>query len=442
MATSASPTGVAAQVVDFAQGLRWDDVPAHVQRHLALALIDLAAVASAGRVAPASLIAADHASATHGGSAAVALLDDRPLSATGAAWANGVLANVLDFDDGHRITKGHPGAMVIPGVLAMAQAVDATAVEALEAMVVGYEVAIHAGVMIHEREAQYHASASWGSLGVAAAACRLLGVDAEAYGHALGIAEYHAPIALMPRAVGDPAMTKDTCGWGAMNGANSALLAARGFTGLTSEFMLDDRALDLGGTWGLLDLYVKPYPCCRWSQGAIDAARSIAPAAIDPDAVERIDVRTFAAADLLSRRRPTTTEEMQYSLTWPVATTLVRGSFGVPEVLAGFDDPAVHRLEGLIEVVVDDALTAAFPARRITEVDLHLAGGEVRASGPVEAAGEPGTAGWEDVILGKAALHLRPDVRCAADPTPPDVRLGGLGADALLDLLGYGLVSA
>lgn len=440
MATRTPRMPVAAQVIDFVHGLRWSEVPPHVQRHLALALIDFAAVSVAGRVAPASLIAADHASENHGGSAATALLDSRPLSVTGAAWANGVLGNVLDFDDGHRITKGHPGAMVIPGALAVAQAVDATATELLEAIVVGYEVAINAGVMIHEREAQYHASASWGSLGVAAAAARLLGLDADAIGHALGIAEYHAPIALMPRAVGDPAMTKDTCGWGAMSGTNSAMLAARGFTGLTSEFMLDDRALDLGGSWGILDLYIKPYPCCRWSQPAIDAARGLGGSIGSTDGIERVVVRTFAAGDLLSRRRPTNTEEMQYSLTWPVATALVRGAFGVSEVLAGFDDPAVHRLEERIEVVVDDALTAAFPARRITVVDLHLAGGEVRSSGPVEAAGEPGTAGWEDVILGKAALALRPGgARCRPSPTPPDVRVGGLDADALVELLAFGL---
>ena len=44
------------------------------------------------------------------------------LGAVGAAWCNGVLANVLDYDDGHRLTKGHPGAVVIPAALAAAQA--------------------------------------------------------------------------------------------------------------------------------------------------------------------------------------------------------------------------------------------------------------------------------------------------------------------------------
>ena len=440
MSTRTAPSLVAAQVAEFTHGLQWAEVPLAVRRHLALLLIDFAAVSVAGRVAPASLIAADHATEQHGGTGARALLDGRHLSVTGAAWANGVLANVLDFDDGHRITKGHPGAMVIPGTLAVAQSVDATMTEFLEALLVGYEVAIHAGVLIHEREAQYHASASWGSLGVAAAAGRLLELDATQLGHALGVAEYHAPIALMPRAVGDPAMTKDTCGWGAMNGTNSALLARRGFTGLTSEFMLTERDLGFNEGWGVLDLYVKPYPCCRWSQPAIDAARLLGQRIEHPDRIERIVVRTFAAGELLSRRRPTNTEEMQYSLVWPVATALVRGAFGVTEVLAGFDDPAVHRLADLMEIHVDSELTAQFPARRVTIVDLHLSDGTSISSGPVEAEGEPGTAGWEDVILGKAGLHLAPaGAQCLAEPIPADARLGDADAARLIDLLTYGI---
>ena len=298
---------VADQVTAFARDLRWADVPERVRRHVALLLLDLAAVTVAGRPAPASPIAADHASEAHGGDAATSLLDGRPLSAPGAAWANGVLANVLDYDDGHRLTKGHPGAIVIPAMLAMAEAVDATPTAFLEAVLVGYEVALRAGVLIHDREAQYHASASWGSLGVAVAAGRLLGLDAAALRHAVGIAEYHAPIALMPRAVADPAMTKDTCGWGGLIGITSAQLARRGFTGIDSEFMLADAQLGLGERWGVEELYLKPYPCCRWTQPAVDAALAMHADGARAALIDRIVVRTFAAADLLSRLRPTNT---------------------------------------------------------------------------------------------------------------------------------------
>ena len=188
-----------------------------------------------GRELPSVAIAADYASQVHGGADATALLDGRRLAAPGAALANGVLANVLDFDDGHRITKGHPGAMVIPAALAAAESRGATANEFLLACLIGYEVAIRAGIELHAREADYHASGAWGSLGAAVACARLSGWTPMRLGHAVDIAEYHAPIAHMSRAVTDPAMTKDACGWGAFIGMSAALLAEAGFTGLRSQ---------------------------------------------------------------------------------------------------------------------------------------------------------------------------------------------------------------
>jgi 2-methylcitrate dehydratase PrpD len=438
---SATDVAVADQVTAFATNLRWDDVPDAVQRQIALLLLDSAAVIEAGRAAPAALIAADHASEAHGGDAATSLLDGRRLSVPGAAWANGVLANVLDYDDGHRITKGHPGAMVIPAALAAAESVGASTTEFLEAVLVGYEVAIRAGILLHDREAQYHASAAWGSLGVAVATGRLLGLDPTRLRHAVGIAEYHAPIALMPRAVADPAMTKDTCGWGGLIGTSAALLARRGFTGLDSEFMLTAGDLGLGERWEVLELYLKHYPCCRWSQPGIDAALRLRP---DPAAIESVVVRTFAAADLLSRRRPTNTEEMQYSLVWPVATALARGRFGVEEVLGGFDDPLVAQIAERIRVEVDPELTRAFPARRLTALEVVSSDGSTVRSGPIEAEGEPHTAGWEDVVAGKVLRFLDPDVALplAVQPRPPATHVSGRSRDELVRLLAFGLETA
>ncbi len=438
---SAPAASVAEQVTAFATWVRWDEVPEAVQRRIALLLLDSAAVIEAGRAAPAALIAADHAGEAYGGDAATALLDGRRLSVPGAAWANGVLANVLDYDDGHRITKGHPGAMVIPSALAVAESIGASATEFLEAVLVGYEVAIRAGILLHEREAQYHASAAWGSLGVAVASGRLLGLAPPQFRHAVGIAEYHAPIALMPRAVGDPAMTKDTCGWGGLIGTTSALLARRGFTGLDSEFMLTAGDLGLGERWEVLELYLKHYPCCRWSQPGIDAALRLR---LDPARIESVIVRTFAAADLLSRRRPSTTEEMQYSLVWPVATALARGRFGVEEVLGGFDDPLVAQIAGRVRIEVDPELTRAFPGRRLTELEVVSSDGTTVRSGPIEAEGEPGSTGWEDIVAAKVLRFLDPEavVPLAVHPRPPACIVSGRSRDELMQLLAFGLGAA
>src|SRR4249919_3837536 len=118
------------------------DVPDRVRRRAGALLSDLAAVCVGGRPAPASQRALEYALAVHPGEDATSLLDGRRLGAVGAAFANGVLANVLDFDDGHRLTKGHPGAVIVPATLAVAQLSDASPEQFQEAVIVGYEIAI------------------------------------------------------------------------------------------------------------------------------------------------------------------------------------------------------------------------------------------------------------------------------------------------------------
>lgn len=366
-----------------------DEVPPSVRERLALLLADMAAVCVAGRPAPASAIATDYAQAVHPAPEAVALFDGHRVGAPGAAFANGVLANVLDFDDGHRLTKGHPGAVVIPAALAVGQLVDASTREFLTAVLIGYEVAIRAGVALHRRDPSYHASGAWGGVGAAAAAARLLGLDGAQTTAALGLAEYHAPIAPIMRSCAEPQMTKDACAWGAGVGVTSALLAARGFSSVRPEF-LDAELDDLGRCWRLQELYIKAYPCCRWSQGAI--AAGIAACGGQPlpaGEIEHVRVRIFAAADGLATVIPETTEEAQYSLVWPLACALVHGRFGVDDVLGPFSDPDVRAVFDRIEIEVDPELTAAFPERRLTAVEIELADGRRLQAGPLEAPGEP-----------------------------------------------------
>jgi 2-methylcitrate dehydratase PrpD len=418
--------------LDFITGLAWADVPDPVRRHVRLLLADMAAVCVAGRPAPASALAAGWAATVHPGDEATSLLDGRRLGAVGAAWANGVLANVLDLDDGHRLTKGHPGAVVIPAALAAAQLADATPEEFLAAVVVGYEIAIRAGIALHARDDGYHASGAWGGLGAAAATARLLGLGAEETAHAIGLAEYHAPIAHIMRSVAQPAMTKDACAWGASVGVGAALMAAGGFTSVPPAFAEVD-AGDLGRRWRVEELYVKAYPCCRWSQGAIRAAlEACGPQGVAAREVEHIEIRTFAAADALAKVAPTTTEEAQYSLVWPVATVVATGDFTVGDVLGPWDDPDVAALAARTVVRVDPELTAAFPARRLTAVEVELAGGRRLAAGPLEALGEPGEPGWADVVARKVTALVDPG-RDLAAPSP--ATLSRAGCAELLGLL-------
>ncbi|MBW1712563.1 MAG: MmgE/PrpD family protein, partial [Deltaproteobacteria bacterium] len=91
-----------------------------------------------------------------------------------AAFANAVAGSALDADDGHRGALGHPGAVVVPAALAAAEVTGASGGELLEAIIVGYEVAIRAGLILNAAgEEVDYGSGAWGSFGAAAAGARL-----------------------------------------------------------------------------------------------------------------------------------------------------------------------------------------------------------------------------------------------------------------------------
>lgn len=423
---------------EFASELAFADVPVEVQRRLAWLMLDFAVAVVTARALPSVAIAANYATAVHGGDEATVLCDGRRVAAPGAAFANGVLGNSLDIDDGHRVTKGHPGAIIIPVAMAAAESRGATCEEFLLAALIGYEVAIRAGIELHAREADYHASGAWGSLGAAVACARLFGLDSARLGHAVNIAEYHAPIADMSRAVTDPAMTKDAVGWGAFMGMSSALLAEAGFTGLRGKGLDALDVASLGDRWQLLEVYVKPYPCCRWSQQALDAAVAIH-GQLGGRAIEAVEIHTFEAASWLSTRRPETTEEMQYSAVWPVAVALSTGRFDAAEAMPSAVDARVEAIAAVTRSVVSPELDAEFPERRLSRLVVRTSDGDELDSGVVEAPGEPGSDGWEDVVSVKAARHLGIPNATISRPQPPPGALSGRTRDQLIDVLTYGL---
>ncbi|MBA2614967.1 MAG: MmgE/PrpD family protein [Actinobacteria bacterium] len=282
----------------------------------------------------------------------------------------------------------------------------------LAAVAVGYEVAIRAGLALHRREAHYHASGAWGAVGAAAAAARLLRLGDSETRHAIGLAEYHAPIAPVMRSVAAPAMTKDACGWGAFLGTSSALLAAGGFTAVPSAFLGEtDGGHDLGARWHVLDVYVKEFPCCRWSHAPIRAALDLRrTSSLEADRIARVEVRSFAQVAEISRRLPRTTEEAQYSVVWPVAVALAHGRFGVEDVREpAFADSVGRELTARVDVTVDPSFDRAFPGRRLAQVRIERTDGVCVSSRVTEPPGEPDDPRLTAIVEAKvAAAEARP----------------------------------
>jgi 2-methylcitrate dehydratase PrpD len=189
-------------------------------------------------------------------------------------------------------------------------------------------------------------------------------------------------------------MTKDGIAWGAFAGACAALLAEKGFTGnpsLLEDPPNRDLMADLGHNWRLLDLYFKPYACCRWAQPAVDGVLRLRRAhGLSHVDVARIVVHTFREAAELSVAPPASTEEAQYHLAWPIAAALVHGEVGPDQVLEeALEDPNVKRLLPLVEARVEDAIQARFPAEALARVEIQTHGGKRLTGDLIPARGDP-----------------------------------------------------
>jgi 2-methylcitrate dehydratase PrpD len=384
-------------VAEFARTVRWEDLPADVRSQAIRCLLDLCGAAVAGSRTKVAQSVTTYALYAHGIGPSIIIGTGAGSTPVGAALANGFAASALDIDDGYRPVKGHPGAVVFPAVLAAAEEAKSSGVEFLTALVVGYEVAMRAGRILHSLYDFYHGSGAWAPIGAAAGVARLLGCDAEQTWQALGIAEFHAAMTPEMRSVDHPSMLKDGIGWGAMVGIASGQLAARGFTGIPALFDADHSGLrlaeSLGDEYLILDLYFKPYACCRWAQpaieGALSAARQIGATAAD---VARVRVHTFEAATHLRCVSPRTTEEAQFSLPWPIACALIDGVVG-PEQVTGesLSDAARQELASRVEVVVDAELEKVFPEEALAWVEIETMGGSRARSGISAAPGDAGT---------------------------------------------------
>ncbi|HTY79314.1 MAG TPA: MmgE/PrpD family protein, partial [Candidatus Bathyarchaeia archaeon] len=121
-----------------------------------------------------------------GGEASLYLSSER-CAAPEAAWINGTAAHALDYDDVGQ--RGHPSAVLVPAILAEAEARGASGREMIAAYAAGYEV----WAEVASREEGHHHRKGWhptgilGGIGAAAACAALRGLDAERATHAIAL---------------------------------------------------------------------------------------------------------------------------------------------------------------------------------------------------------------------------------------------------------------
>jgi 2-methylcitrate dehydratase PrpD len=404
------------RLADFALTTSLRDCPDAVLAQTRRAALDTIGVMLAGAAEP--VARAVRAVARADGSVPLCTVLGTPLraSAAWAALANGAAGHAHDFDDTNFALMGHPSVPLLAAALASAEAETADGAAVALAYVVGFEIDATLGLAVNPAHYTrgWHATSSIGTVGCAAAAARLLGLDRVQTRHALGIAASLA--SGLKENFGS--MTKPFhAGHAAQNGVRAAQLAREGMTasdtalegrqGYLAAFSgatLDAAALDgLGRRWELVGsgIAVKPYPSCALTHSAIDALVELRTRhRIEPATVAAVEVGVNAVVpDVLRHARPQNGLERKFSMEYCAAAALARGPLGLADFEDGpIPDAATRQLMDRVHMAIDPTLPRELEQQAWTRVTVRLTDGTAFEEKPRGASGHP-TAPLSDAEL-------------------------------------------
>lgn len=358
-----------------------DRFSGEVESKLKVHLLDTLGCQLAFASLPWSRATSAHARTTGTGPSSLVLSGHRTGPAA-AAFANACAGHGFEMDDTEMRTASHPGVVIVPAVLATAQAAGASGSEALRAMGIGYEVMVRVGLAgIGMMARGFHTTGVAGAVGAAAAAAAVLGMDADGIRHALGIAASRAA-GVTEYAVSGGSVKRLHAGFAAQAGVEAAQLASWGITAPAaalegSRGLL--RAVDdapgaglltegLGERYEFLTTGLKPYCCCAGQHAVLDAVARLQERVpgIDADSVARIEVRQNAReASVVGRiRRPRDVVSAQFSAAFGVAMRLTgRGNGFRDYARAPLEDAGVARVVDLVDYgVAEEPLEGHGPA--------------------------------------------------------------------------------
>ncbi len=325
--------------------------------------------------------------------------------AADAALINGVAAHALDFDD--VALRGHPSAVMVPAILALAAEIGSNGRDVLDAYVVGYQVW---GDLV-QREPDMHHLKGWhptsvfGSTGAAAACAMLLRLDARRAAHAIGLgATQSAGLMANFGSMAKPLQA----GRAAQAGIWAARLAEEGFTagadvlehpqGFLKAFSPKGNAdserpvADPAQQWTIerQPVSIKKYPTCFYTHRVLDsilAARALRE--IPPDQIASVQVHISREhATVLRNHRPDTGLAAKFSIEFAVASALLFGKTGLSQLTDPVvRDARVQTLMGKVSTVPCTDYSVEWQGAAAADWALiHLANGERIETAPVTHA--------------------------------------------------------
>ncbi|MCL1828541.1 MAG: MmgE/PrpD family protein [Oscillospiraceae bacterium] len=345
-------------VSNYTANTKYEHLPARAIELTKAAFIDCLGVAVAGSEEPLSRHILEYVKTAGGNEQATVFGCGLRTSAENAALVNGAMAHALDFDDWALCVHGHPSVYLVSSLIALAEKHGYSGKDIITAYVVGFEVVAMLPYYITQSwfDQGWHPTGVSGTLGSCAAACNIMGLDAEKIKFAVGIACAEAA----GIRANNGSMSKALhAGNAAMNGIKAAKLAGLGLDscpnmlevnlGFIKSFGFNEEAdwneilKDFGREYKLCGprgLNIKPYPCCGGANFAVEATLMLkADFDFKIDDIESIDLLVNPQAHLaLIHHDAKTGLQAKFCMEYVVARTLLHG----PLTLADFTDEAVN----------------------------------------------------------------------------------------------------
>lgn len=448
--TALQPTLPAQRVVggltSFSIGTDAADIQASARHIARLSVLDWVAVATAGIGEPVSRIVRDTALADGGAAQAGLFGADICLPARAAALVNGVTSHALDYDDTHFAFFGHPSVSVFPAAFAVAEKIGAKMTEALDAALIGAEVACRVGRWLGQPhyDAGFHQTATSGSFGATAAAGRLLGLDEAGMSHAFGLVSTRAAgLKSQFGTMGKPYHA----GMAASNGVEAATLAAAGFVSnpdgmeciqgfsATHSGAEDGEAMEgLGDVFLFEGVQHKFHACCHGTHATLEAIQTLKQKhSLKTDDVESVTVTVDPLfLKVCNLPEPQTGLEAKFSFRLTAAMALSGWNTASLETFsdAACQDPDLVSLRNRVRVETrtDSAPTLAMVTVRTRSGDQVAAEHDIDAPLDPEVRTRKVRAKAETLLGSNAAARIWKKIEAMSGANAP-FRLGTLIGD-------------
>ncbi len=412
--------GETGQIAKFVVDLSYDNLPPELIARTKGHILDQLAIQIGVSTKSCLKLAVDYVMSQANHAEASIAGTKQKVSAENAAFANGAFGHGFEMDDVYTPALAHPGPVVVPAALAVAERDGLDGKTLIEAVVAGYEVMGRCGYALSPSHLYrgFHPTSAAGPLGAAAAAGKLTGLDAPTMVHAIAIAgSFCCGVTECYKSGGE--VKRYHGGIAAAGGIKAAALASFGLTGPATilEGPLGIRAMSdsftpeviidgLGERYVAADIWTKKYAANGMIHAPADAVEIIrARRPFEPGDIGRITVGSnrHAVNEVGSIRKPKDIFGFQFSMNYALALQIVnRGNNFDAYIEENLTDPEIATLAERIFTQTDDEVDRWFPKKIGGRVRIEFTDGSMEEELVEDCRGTPGNPMSADELEAKA----------------------------------------